>query len=270
MIRSEAARYGTTTTHSELIGMIPQQALVDAAVYYLQLDMFFEEQILEVKMATEMAGQEEDSIHDVFLEDLASSSPTPGGGSAAAYSAAMAAGLAAMVARVTIGKKKYAEVEVEMRAVVTKAEELRAQFTDAVKQDAEAFNAVMDAFKLAKHSEEEKAARSEAIQKATLHAAQVPLLVVKNIVTLLPLINQVAEMGNTNAITDAGSAAALAQAALTGAGMNVRINLGGLKDIVMVEEITSKLIDHESRAASLLAEIQKNVQQRGQIEYFSM
>ena len=266
MIRSEAARYGTTTTHSELVGMIPQQALVDAAVWYLQMDLFSEDQILENKIAAEM--QTADGS-DTFLEDLASDSPTPGGGSAAAYSAAMAAGLAAMVARVTVGKKKYAEVEAEMQEVIAKAETLRAQFTEAVAQDAEAFNAVMAAFKLPKSTAEEKEIRSNAIQDATLHASKVPLSVVEKVGDLLPLIQVVAEKGNSNAITDAGSAAALAQAALTGAGMNVRINLGGLKDLKAADEVTTRLSRHEAQAASLLAEIHAVVQQRGQIETFS-
>jgi len=267
MIRSEAARYGTTTTHSELIGMIPQQALIDAAVWYLQLDMFSEDQILENKMAAEMESAESG---DSFLEDLASENPTPGGGSAAAYSAAMAAGLVAMVARVTIGKKKYADVEAEMQVVVEKAEALRTFFTEAVVQDAEAFNGVMAAYRLAKDTAEEKDIRSRAIQHATLHAAEVPLGVVEKVIELLPLIRTVAEKGNANAITDAGSAGALAQAALTGAGMNVRINLSGLKDLNAAAEITTALASCEAQAASLLTALQTAVQQRGQIETFSM
>jgi glutamate formiminotransferase/formiminotetrahydrofolate cyclodeaminase len=267
MIRSEAARYGTTTTHSELIGMIPQQALIDAAVWYLQLDMFSEDQILENKIAAELQTTGGDNT---FLDDLASNSPTPGGGSAAAYAAAMAAGLAAMVARVTIGKKKYTGVETEMQAVVARAEDLRTQFTQAVAQDAEAFNGVMAAFRLAKGTDKEQEMRNKAIQHATLHAAQVPLGVVEKVVELLPLIRTAAEKGNANAITDAGSAAALAQAALSGAGMNVRINLGGLEDLTKAAEITATLSRNEAQAESILVEIQKAVRQRGQIEAFSL
>ena len=117
MIRREAARYGANITHSELIGLIPQQALIDAAVWYLQLDDFTEDQILEYKMNAELAAREGEAIEAVpFLDDLAAATPTPGGGSAAAYSGAMAAGLVAMVARLTVGKKKYADVEEQMNA----------------------------------------------------------------------------------------------------------------------------------------------------------
>ncbi len=147
-IRREAARYGVSIHHSELVGLIPQQALVEAARWYLQLDQFEEGQILEYRLAETQASAQPSAPGD-FLQALAEGTPAPGGGSAAAYSGAAAAALVAMVARLTIGKKKYAEVEDQMQTVLQKAESLREELTNAIQRDAAAFSAVMEAFKAA-------------------------------------------------------------------------------------------------------------------------
>ena len=271
MIRREASRYGASITHSELIGMIPQQALIDAAVWYLQLDGFSEDQILEYKMNAEIAARNgSGSEHVQFLDDLAAGTPTPGGGSAAAYAAAMAAGLVAMVARVTIGKKKYAEAEEQMKIAVEKADRLQGIFVTSVEEDSSAFDQVMAAFKLPKDSEKKKSARSAEIQKATLHATLVPLGVAKNVVDLLELTRIVAEMGNSNAITDAGTATALAKSALTGASMNVQINLAGLDDPGEVAKISNQLETYQNHAAELLESIDQAVRVRGKITGFTL
>lgn len=271
MIRQEAARYGTAITHSELIGLIPQQALVDAAVWYLQLDGFSPNQILEQKMNAAMAkGQPEGETTAEFVDSLAAGTPTPGGGSAAAYAGAMAAGLAAMVARVTIGKKGYADVEPEMELVIEQADRLREDLYQAVQQDAEAFEGVMAAYKLPRGDEAEKAARSKAIQAATLHASEVPLEVARHAVAVLSLVSAVVDKGNINAISDAGSAASLARTALTAAGMNVRINLSSLKDPAETERLTNKITDLEQKAADILAKIQEAIAKRGGIPVFTL
>ena len=266
MIRREANRYGASITHSELIGLIPQQALIDSAVWYLQLDGFNEDQILEYKMNAELAAkQDRGAEHVQFLDDLASGTPTPGGGSAAAYAGAMAAGLVAMVARVTIGKKKYAEVEVEMVTTADQAEELRKRLQASVIEDSAAFDGVMAAYKLPKNTEEEKLHRSDAIQQATLKAALVPMKVAEYAVEVLQLTQIVAEKGNSNAITDAGTAAALARSALSGAGMNIQINLSGLEDDSKVSRLTSKLDRIQGQASELLMKIDLTVREHGQI-----
>ena len=134
MIRREAQRYGVAIHHSELVGLIPQEALIDAAVWYTQLDQFSTEQILE--FATLSSGRfsiEESNAS--FLDDLAAATAAPGGGSAAAYAGAMGAALVAMVAGLTIGKKKYAAVEATMQAIRVQAEGLRKELTDAVEDD---------------------------------------------------------------------------------------------------------------------------------------
>jgi glutamate formiminotransferase/formiminotetrahydrofolate cyclodeaminase len=262
MIRREASRFGVGIHHSELVGLIPEAALVDAAVWYLQLDQFTPDQILEQRLPTaQLAAEGETSA--TFLDALASASPTPGGGSAAAYGGAMAAALAAMAARVTIGKKKYAAVEAQMQAIITQAEQLRAELSAAVEQDAAAFAGVMTAHKLPKNTPEEVETRAQAIESATRHAARVPLAVAGKAVAVLELAAQVVTHGNSNAISDGASAGALARAALTGAGYNVRINATTLKDKVAVAEMTTQLVLLEEKAIELERQIRQQIEERG-------
>src|SRR5512144_769322 len=160
-IRREAQRYGVAIHHSELIGLIPQEALVDAAVWYTQLDAFDKSQVLDSRLFETSASVSQPKPVS-FIEELAAPTATPGGGSAAAYAGAMGAGLIAMVAGLTIGKKKYAEVEAQMQAIRVMAESLRKELTQAVDDDAAAFEAVMGSFKLPKETEEQKTARTAA------------------------------------------------------------------------------------------------------------
>ncbi len=265
MIRREAQRYGVQIQSSELIGLIPQKAMVDAAVWYLQLDDFDEQQILEQKLASASSADKNLLVDRGFLDALASSAPTPGGGSAAAYNAAMAAALVAMVANLTIGRKKYAEVESEMVEVLKQADTIRLSMMQAVEADAAAYQKVMEAYKLPKESDAEKTARNEAVQAATLVAAQVPLSVAQTCASLLPLACEVAEKGNANAITDAASALTFANAAMTAALLNVEINLSGLKDeafIAMAKEEKDKL---RKAAAEYAVQMEKLLQERAQI-----
>jgi glutamate formiminotransferase/formiminotetrahydrofolate cyclodeaminase len=270
MIRREAARYGMAIHHSELVGLIPQQALVDAAQWYLQLDQFKPDQVLEQRL-TAARGQapvplvENAALSQGFLDAVAAPTPTPGGGSAAAYSAAAAAALVAMVARLTIGKKKYAAVEVQMQVVLERAEALRASLTNAIQQDAAAFEALMTAIKLPKETPDEQADRERAVQSATLHAAQVPLEVAGQSVEVLELAAQVVAAGNLNAISDGATGAALAQAALRGAGYNVRINLSGMDDQVAAQDMLEKLHQLERRAKALEKQVQAELTSRGGI-----
>jgi len=269
MIRREAARYGVNVSHSELVGLIPQEALVDAAQWYTQLDQFEPQQILEYKLAAaqeevyEDIGESGSPDFGSLLDDLAAGTPTPGGGSAAAYSGAAGAALVAMVARLTIGKKKYVEVKAQMQDVLERAERLRADLTAAVQRDAAAFTAVMDAFRLPKDDEAQKTKRSLAIQTATLGAAQVPLEVAGMAVEVLSLSEQAVARGNLNAISDGASGAALARAALTGAGYNVRINVPGLDDEDSAQAFLAELGEFEKRAAELEAQIRSHMVERG-------
>jgi len=263
LIRREAERHGTTIHHSELVGLIPQAGLIDAARWYLQLDQFEPDQVLETRLFD--AARAEDTGGDGFLEALASSDPTPGGGSAAAYAGAMAAALVAMVARVTVGRKKYAPVEERMAEIARQADGLRAELGEAVQLDARAFEDVMAAFRLPKDTPEQVQARQGAIEDATLHAARVPLDVCRRAVTLMELAAEVGSKGNLNAVSDAGSAAAMARACLTAAGMNVRINASSLADPSNAQSLLEKLAELESQGASWEHELAEAIKARSKL-----
>jgi formiminotetrahydrofolate cyclodeaminase len=176
-----------------------------------------------------------------FLDELASSSPAPGGGSVAALSAALGAALTSMVCRLTIGKKNYADVRQEMESVLRRSEELRSSFSELAKKDTEAFNSVMKAFAMPKETEEEKTVRTLAIEEATRKATLVPLKVTELCREALPLAKIVAEKGNTNSISDAGVSALMLHAACAAAALNVRINLSSLQDKHFVEDTRAKM-----------------------------
>ncbi len=261
-IRREAQRYGVGIHHSELVGLIPQEALTDAAIWYMQLDQFEKTQVLESRLFDSHASTPAENGPS-FIEELAAPTPTPGGGSAAAYAGAMGAGLVAMVAGLTIGKKKYAEVEAEMQAVRVVAENLRKELTQAVDDDASAFEILMGTFKLPKETEEEKTTRNAAIVSATLNAAHIPLHVAEQVVKVMELALKCAKKGNVNAISDAMSGFALCRASLTAAGYNVRINLNSLEDRSMGEKMLNELKGHETKADDLEKEIRKTLSERG-------
>jgi glutamate formiminotransferase/formiminotetrahydrofolate cyclodeaminase len=257
-IRREALRYGVGIHHSEMVGLVPQEALIDAAVWYTQLDQFKPDQVLESRLrAVEVLTPISSPMPQAgnFLDELASAAPAPGGGSAAAYAGAMGAGLVAMVAGLTIGRKKYAAVETQMRNILTEAELLRATLTAAVEEDAAAFEAVMAAFRLPKDSAEQEKLRTAEIQQATLQAARVPLLAAENAVRVIELAAQVVADGNLNAISDGASGAAMARAALNAAGTNVRINVNSLPEKAAGAELLAALKTLEARAIEYEAQI---------------
>ncbi|HOD04563.1 MAG TPA: glutamate formimidoyltransferase [Anaerolineaceae bacterium] len=268
LVRREAQRYGVAIHHTELVGLTPEEALIDAAQWYLQLDGFEPDQILERRLfdSDTTAASEAAPAGPDFLDQLASATPAPGGGSAAAHTGAAGAALVAMVARLTIGKKKYESVKDQMWALIEQAETLRAELTAAVDEDAAAFEAVMAAFKLPKDTEEQQAARNAAVQQATFAAAQVPLTVARRAVQVMDLALQAAQLGNLNAISDAGSGVALGRAALTGAGMNVRINLLGLDDQTPGAPLLLELAELEHRATRIESELRLALKERAGLE----
>jgi len=176
-----------------------------------------------------------------FLDNLAAGTASPGGGSAAAIAGAMGAALVSMVCNLTIGKEKFADVEAQMQSGLEKSEDLRVELTQLSTDDSEAFNQVMAAFRLPKNTEEEKAARREAIQAATKQATLTPLATARACAAVIELCQQVAEMGNPNAISDAGAGAACAQAGLQAASLNVLINLPSIKDEQFVSTCQTEL-----------------------------
>lgn len=261
-IRSEAVRHGVSIHHNELVGLVPQEAITEAAIGYLQLADFKPEQILESRVSDFQSTQSQSAN---FLDSLAAATPAPGGGSAAAYAGALAAALVAMVARLTIGKKKYVSVEAQMIEILNQAEKLRAELTAAVVEDSAAFEGVMTAFKLSTETAGQESLRNQAIEEATKTAAQIPIKVAQKAVTVMALAERATALGNLNAITDAASAAALARAALSAAGYNVRINVASLNDRVAGDSFLNQLHTHEERAARLEKAIQKTLNERGKL-----
>jgi len=264
-IRRMAERYGVMIHHSELVGLIPQEALNDSACWYLQLDDFKTDQILERKLERVQAESATYALTETFSDQLASGTPTPGGGAAAAHTGALGAAMVAMVARLTAGRKKYADVGERMVEVVEEAEQLRRSLTDAVKEDSAAFDAYMVALRLPKGTLEEQQARREAMNIATIGAAQVPLEVAQRAVRVMELALEVADKGNPNAISDAGSAAAHARAALFAAGLNVRINLRDIPDHAAAPAMLSELNALETLARSLEKQVLSVLAERGGI-----
>ena len=265
-VRREAQRYGVGIHHSELVGLIPQEALVDAAVWYTQLDGFDNEQILESRLFLSTAASDHSTPQAVsFLDEVAAATAAPGGGSAAAYAAAMGAGLVAMVSGLTIGKKKYAEVEAEMQAIRVMAESLRNELTQSVEDDSSAFEAVLGAFKLPKDTDEQKTIRAAAIFNSTLNAAHVPLHVCEDAVKVMELALKCAQRANLNAISDSMSGFAMTRAALTAAGYNVRININSLEDKSAGDKMLKELAALETKADKLEKEIRAIMKERGGI-----
>ncbi len=266
-IRREAQRYGVGIHHSELVGLIPQEALVDTAVWYTQLDQFSHEQILESRLFSSAPAVAANStrVYPSFTEELSAPTPTPGGGSAAAYAGAMGAALVAMVAGLTIGKKKYAEVEAEMQAIRVMAENLRKELAQAVGDDAASFEVLMVTFKMPKDTEEQKSARNAAITQATLNAAHIPLHVSQDAVKVMELALKCVKDGNLNAISDGMSGFAMSRAALTAAGYNVKININSLEDKSLGDKMLSELSELETKADKLEKEIRTVMKERGGI-----
>jgi formiminotetrahydrofolate cyclodeaminase len=198
-----------------------------------------------------------------FCVELASDSPAPGGGSASALSGALAASLAGMVARLTIGKKGYEAVSERMKGSAAVADVLREALLETVERDTAAFNAIMEAYRLPKDDPEEKAARDAAVQAATREATMVPLETATFSCQVLELALEVARDGNRNAASDAGVCSLLALAAVKGALLNVRINLPSVKDPGFVSE-TARRADEleaaaEKMAAGAAAEVKKRI-----------
>ncbi len=165
-----------------------------------------------------------------FLAETAGQEPVPGGSSISAINGSIAAALAEMVANLTIGKKKYVEVEAEMQTIAAQAAAIQKELVLDIDRDSDAYNKVFAAFKLPKETDDEKAVRSAQIQEMTKYAASVPMEVARRVHSLLPLIEAVVAKGNQNAITDGCVAMMCARTAIIGALLNVRINLTSIKD----------------------------------------
>ncbi len=184
-----------------------------------------------------------------FHDELASASPAPGGGSAAAMAGALGAALVAMVARLTIGRKNYQDVNAEFENLLPRADALRAELLQLMVHDADAYRRVMDAYQLPKDTDAAKTARADAIQSALQHAANVPLRVAQACAEILEMAQRAAARGNKNAASDAGAGALMAEAGLRAALLNVEINLGLIQDERFVARLRAEIQPLEQRAA---------------------
>ena len=190
-----------------------------------------------------------------FIEVTASDAPAPGGGSVSALVGSLGIALAEMVANLTIGKEKYADVEEEMKEIVEAASKVRKELTDAIQKDTESFTQYMNALKMPKTTEDEKAVRREAMQNGLKEATKVPLAIAESALEIFPIAQQVVEKGNKHAETDGLVAAMLARTAILGALLNVKINLGSIKDEVFASEMAAKVAELEKKAAVCEKEI---------------
>ncbi len=279
-----AEEFGVRATGSELVGLIPLDAMLLAGRHYLKkqgvitgvseaevihaavLSMGLEEvapfdpheKIIEYRLRR--PGLLTSKKITDFMDELASDSPAPGGGSVAALCGALSASLASMVANLTFGKKGYRKYNAEMDALAVRAQELKDKLTDLVDRDTEAFNRVMAAFGLPKKTDEEKAAYEEAVAEATRGAALVPFEVVSMMPEVARLARTVAEKGNVNLTPDAGVSGLTAGLAARGAAYNVRVNLQNLPD----DDFTRKLKEDTDRILAEVDEVVKEI--RGIIE----
>ena len=245
MVRREAARYGVSIAGSEVVGLLPQAALDRSAEYFLQIENFAPGIILENRIAAAFAGKGERKTTSDFASEVAKGKPAPGGGAAAAYAASLGAALGEMMANLTTGREKYAEVEREVREAVAQLLPLRARLEQAARDDAASFAGVMEARKLPRATEAEEVRRASEIEAALKGAATVPLEIAGVAVQVLDLLETLAEIGNPNALSDAATGAQLSLAAVASARYNVLVNTASIED----EEFAS---EHRSRASDLL------------------
>ena len=286
-IRDEARRRGLRVTGSELVGLIPKQAMLMAGRYYLRRQGrsagVTEEEL--IRIAVHSLGLNEITPFDPkqkiieyhfeaeseilirmpvkeFVNDVSTDSPAPGGGSVAALLGSLSAALSSMVANLTHGKKGYEQVWASMEEVACEAQRLKDVLLKSVDVDAAAFNQVMDAYTLPKRTEEDTHRRSIAIQEAAQEAARVPLGVMKLSMETLILSKKVAEEGNVNSVSDAGVSAIAAKAAIDGAALNVYINLNSVEDRAFIHEHQKEADEILGNATTLVDEILTIVSER--------
>jgi glutamate formiminotransferase/formiminotetrahydrofolate cyclodeaminase len=238
LIRALAESYGVQVLESEVVGLVPMEALTDSAQFYLRLRGFNNDQILERKL-TETSGNRliEKSLSG-FVTEVASEKPVPGGGSVSALAGSLAASLVSMVSRLTLNKPEYEKDRARAQEVLTESEALQNALLALVDEDAKSFMELLQAYRLPK---EEKQKRSEEIQKRLKAAAEVPMRTAQKAAKVLSIAKTLAEFGNENALSDLQTAIHLAHAGLLGAISNVAINLAAIKDESYKKQMSTRL-----------------------------
>lgn len=279
--RAAAAR-GVRVTGTEIVGLVPKRTLIEAGRYFLHKQQrstgISESEI--IRMAVKSMGLDElapfkpeekvveylvapangarrltDMTCAEFADETASESPAPGGGSISAYMGALAAALGTMVANLSAHKAGWDERWKEFSDQADRGQELLSRLLHLVDEDTEAFNRIMDAFKLPKSTPEEKEARKQAIEAATLYATQVPLQTMEAAVETFPLLESMARTGNPASVSDAGVGALAARSAVLGAQLNVRINAAGLADRAEADRLTTRAAEIAALAISSEAKV---------------
>lgn len=292
--RAAAAR-GLRVTGTEIVGLVPKRVLVDAGKFYLEkqqrslgvpeeelikiavkslglndLKTFNpKEKIIEYLMTDEEVQARKERLVRMsvkgFARETASESAAPGGGSVSAYMGALAAALGTMVANLSAHKRGWDDRWKEFSDWAERGQDVMERLLRLVDEDTEAFAKIMDVFSMPKGTEEEKAARAEAMEKATLYASRVPLKTMQNAMEAMPVALAMARIGNPASASDAGVGAIAALAAVRGAHLNVRINAAGLKDRALASELTDEAARIEAEAVAaeteVLAEVNKNIGQ---------
>lgn len=292
--RAAAAR-GLRVTGTEIVGLVPKRVLVDAGKFYLEkqqrslgvpeeelikiavkslglndLKPFNpKEKVIEYLMTDEEVQARKERLVRMsvkgFARETASESAAPGGGSVSAYMGALAAALGTMVANLSAHKRGWDDRWKEFSDWAERGQDVMERLLRLVDEDTEAFAKIMDVFSMPKGTEEEKAARAEAMEKATLYASRVPLKTMQTAMEAMPVALAMARIGNPASASDAGVGAIAALAAVRGAHLNVRINAAGLKDRALASELTDEATRIEAEAvaaeAEVLAEVNKNIGQ---------
>lgn len=285
--RAAAAR-GIRVTGTEIVGLVPKRAIVDAGKYFLHKQQrssgISEQEIIrlaiksmgldelapfrpEEKIIEEMIAPKEGKTLTgmtlrEFADETASESPAPGGGSISAYMGALAAALGTMVANLSAHKAGWDDRWEEFSDYAEQGQAILTELTALVNEDTAAFNLIMAALGLPKNTDEEKKLRAEALEKATLYAAEVPLRTMRAAMKAFPLLRAMAEKGNPASVSDAGVGALAARAAVKGAGLNVRINAAGLTDKAIAAELVKAARELAAEADAQEAEIIKIVEEK--------
>ncbi|MFM1999100.1 MAG: glutamate formimidoyltransferase [Bacteroidota bacterium] len=284
---NKAAERGIRVTGSELVGLIPKQCLLDAADYFLKkqerslgisekekikiavkslgLDDLApfnpQEKVIEYIIDSKLNGGKRliDMNLRAFAEETSSESPAPGGGSISAYVGALGASLGAMVANLSSHKRGWDDRWEEFSDWAKKGMYYQEKMLFLVDEDTKAFNKIMEAFGLPKNSEEEKAARSKAIEDASKYAMEIPFRTAELAFESMEVMAKMVEIGNPNSITDAGVGVLCARTAVLGAAMNVRINASGIKDKAFTEDLITRVNEIEKKAEALEAAVRSKI-----------
>ncbi len=285
-VSDKAWTRGMRVTGLEIVGLVPKKAIIDAGKFYLakqsrslgvteaeivkiaiksmgldDLKPFIpSEKIIEYLLeADESSNKLVDMTCREFADETASESPAPGGGSISAYLGALGAALATMVANLSSHKAGWDERWQEFSDWAVRGQQIKDDLLLLVDEDTDAFNLVMDAFGLPKTTDDEKAARTAAIEEATKHAAEVPYRTMQRSLDAFELIRAMAEHGNPNSLSDAGVGALCVRSAVMGAFLNVKINAAGLKDRAFADDILDRSGEIQRQAIGLASEIMEIV-----------